>query len=443
MTRFAIFFALWLLNALAVGQIEITLAALPTFLLCLYNVYRIRSKYVTVTDMFWFVYFIFFVISPMQSLHDGYFSEGSPTLGVHFSDGDIYIGFFITFLFAFVSTATVLIARKFKSRTIEIELNLGVGPIYLIAASTFVCLVAFIVLSGGVANLMAARYNKNADDQSIFSNVVLSLQIILTFLYFSYGKRLRGNAAILSWRAVSLFVAGCLLFAQNPFNSARYYLLQAWSPILFIWLNGKLRSYIFYACCLVGLLVILPVTNLTSRVGLSLAESLPYISLGDDFFHLPFIDVFDMLVFEVGFIREIGLSYGMRTLGALLFFVPRSIWVDKPELLGLQAGYELLKMKASGTDNLSTFFAVEFYADLGIFGVIAFSILFTLLYFFLFIRRRVYINGYALYEFILLSAIPIVVRGPIGANAILIVLELVFLLLVSRLLMRTKQVRYV
>jgi hypothetical protein len=63
----------------------------------------------------------------------------------------------------------------------------------------------------------------------------------------------------------------------------------------------------------------------------------------------------------------LGHTFGFQILGAFLFFVPRSIWPNKPIDTGVLVGRHVA---SAGTDNLSSPLWIELWIDFGIIGVI-------------------------------------------------------------------------
>lgn len=437
MSRLAIFVFLWAINSIAVGDADTIIVTFPTFLLCLLNIARIRSPYLTVADMFWFVYLIFFVIGPIQTLSDNYFRKEGPVFGVYFTDAETYSAASIAFLFAVAATIAGFFWSNNRSASpLRIQDCSIDGRMLLpLAGAVVISFAAVVVFSGGLGNLLAARADKDQVALSILRVIALASQLITTFFVVSLAmKHIRNGRMPGFFPVLAVAVSLSLLFvAQNPYNTPRYFLIQSWLPVVLLLLKGRLRVGPFYFACLFGMLVLLPVFSLTSRFGANFSDAIQNIDLAEDFFHLPYVDVFDMLVYEIRYVGDIGFSYGSRTLGALLFFVPRAIWTAKPPLIALQMGEELLAMKVAGTENLSLFFGGEFYADFGLPGVFLLGLLFSWIYLRLLHVRPMLVNGFQLREFILISAIPIVLRGPIGANAPLIFMELIVLAIYLRL----------
>ena len=93
-------------------------------------------------------------------------------------------------------------------------------------------------------------------------------------------------------------------------------------------------------------------------------------------------------------------------------------------------------MKAAGTNNLSLFFAGEFYADWGFLGVAIGAFVVALVLTIFGLKRRIKVNELDLRSFIVMAGAPIIIRGPIAAVIPLVALEMLFLAILTRLLCR-------
>lgn len=69
-------------------------------------------------------------------------------------------------------------------------------------------------------------------------------------------------------------------------------------------------------------------------------------------------------------ISDHGHTFGMQLLGALLFFVPRSIWPEKPVSSGEMMGQYLMENASLWFSNISFSLPFEFYLDFGLMGVL-------------------------------------------------------------------------
>ena len=88
-------------------------------------------------------------------------------------------------------------------------------------------------------------------------------------------------------------------------------------------------------------------------------------------------DAFANLNATIGYVYENGLSYGFQLLSALLFFVPRSIWVSKPLSTGQLIGEDLIDNYGFNFSNLSNPLVSEAYINFGYLGIFFFAVIFS------------------------------------------------------------------
>ncbi|WP_271623817.1 hypothetical protein [Bradyrhizobium sp. CCBAU 11430] len=369
--------------------------------------------------MIWLITYLFFVIGPCQTIGDGYIGKtAGPVAGISFTDAELAQTALLIFLFFLTVTITKFFFKPKIPRTFNLVLSAAhTGPLIMLNILAFA---AFVIFSGGISNVLASRADKLRDEISTIATAFLALQIVSAILTTTIY---RTSPASRLAAPATLLVLTLLLVSQNPYNSARYYLLAAWLPIIFIWFGGRIRAVACYGGVFFAIVFLMPVLSLTSRFGRDLSRALENIDLKEAFFHLPYIDVFDMLAYEVKYLASADFLWGEKTLGLLLFFVPRSIWPGKATLLAVDMGTGLTDAKIAGTPNLSLFFAGEFYADFGLIGVVlgAFSVTFLLIR--LGSMRRPLVNGLNLRALVFIAATPILMRGPFGANAPLSLME--------------------
>lgn len=86
-------------------------------------------------------------------------------------------------------------------------------------------------------------------------------------------------------------------------------------------------------------------------------------------------DAFTMINQTRLYANENDVTYGRQLLGAILFFVPRKIWIDKP----LGSGYSIFSSLDKAFKNVSCPLIAEGYINFGVFGVILFALLFSIL----------------------------------------------------------------
>jgi fermentation-respiration switch protein FrsA (DUF1100 family) len=79
-------------------------------------------------------------------------------------------------------------------------------------------------------------------------------------------------------------------------------------------------------------------------------------------------DAYSMFGRSIGYVQDHGITYGRQLMGAVLFFVPRTIWPDKP----YGSGYFIGEKLGLGFLNVSCPFMAEGVINFGLLGLIVF-----------------------------------------------------------------------
>jgi len=88
-------------------------------------------------------------------------------------------------------------------------------------------------------------------------------------------------------------------------------------------------------------------------------------------------DAWSEIMSTVAYIEEYGLTFGRQLTGTSLFFVPRSIWANKPEGTGGVVARYVMTNYTMWFKNISNPIVSEGYVDFHIIGVILYAFLFA------------------------------------------------------------------
>ncbi|QPF94561.1 hypothetical protein [Bradyrhizobium commune] len=435
--RLAFFVGYYALNVLFAADKFVAALTFPAFLICCYNVARIAGRYATVEDMLWLLMYVFFVIAPCQTLRFGHFENEGPVTGLFFTNTEISTAFIIIIIFLLSATVTSILIRRLVTAAEPVRYRLKVNVLPVLLVLSVFGFAVFVVAQGGIGNVLADRYSKELSDDGAVGTAgisALGLQMVACLLIAVYAKCMpRRRSAVV---VMSTSIALALLFvAQNPYNTARFVFLIAWLPIVLVFISGKLGIKTFYLGVVIGLVVLMPMLNLTSRSGASLAEAIEAVDVSS-VLTIPGLDVLDMLVYEVRYLELSDFFWGGKTLGLMLFFVPRSLWPGKETVLAGDMGGALADLGTAATPNLSGFVAGDFYADLGMAGAAIGAVLVSFLLTFFGSKRAVLVHGLDLRAFIFMASAPILVRGSLGSVVSLTFVEMVALAVLTRILCR-------
>ncbi len=189
---------------------------------------------------------------------------------------------------------------------------------------------------------IASTIESNFLPELLFS-LTWTLSVISTISLIQLS-RVRGHLN----RGFLLVLAGLpALAAANPIASGRYIFLTVYGSIALALAEPVIRKFPQLAklTLVSSVLVILPLLNAFRRKGASwsIPPAEEYLASGD-------FDAFSQLVNGIEYLRSTGVSVSNQFLGPLLFFIPRSVWPDKPldtgRLLGLYKGYTFTNLSA-------------------------------------------------------------------------------------------------
>ncbi|MFO0691364.1 MAG: hypothetical protein U0900_21885 [Myxococcota bacterium] len=263
-------------------------------------------------------------IRPSRFIHS--FEKPVSVASVHFS---LIVGFF-----ALIYLASLGLVGAFTRAAAESTLSLtSSGPLYLVN-QVFVRAIPLLAVAG---TALAIRH----------SGSVMDIGLLLPMFLFD--------------------VVGVLI-TNSPFAAARYWFVAVAvgmsAPHL---LAGRKTAVPMLFCLILGLSV-LPSIG-AARDAQTLAEVIrDYLRIDSPFEYLAHsgdVDAFGMICLALKWMAIHGVRWGMQMLGAALFFVPRSIWPDKPIGTGAMVSGDL------GFDftNLSVPIMTEPLVDFGVIGV--------------------------------------------------------------------------
>ncbi|MCF7456230.1 O-antigen polysaccharide polymerase Wzy [Vibrio sp. A1-1] len=207
---------------------------------------------------------------------------------------------------------------------------------------------------------------------------------------------------------INLLLFAVMLLCASPLGMPRFMVAALYIPLLVI-LIPRLLSGNNYALLLCGgITFVFPFLDNFRRLGesdsITLMPSL-------DFFVGGHFDSYQSILraIELDFV-----SYGYQLLGSLFFFIPRSIWPDKP----IGSGAEIAKKANYVFDNISANYLAEGFVNFGYVGILVFIIFFSFLASSLdngFWKKRNKNNNYFnLTYLVLVSNTTIVMRGDLN-----------------------------
>lgn len=396
---------------------------LPVSLICLISSIKNSKNEFDSYDMFWLLFSLSFVMAPSVYFKD-LFENGSffgAGVLINYDYGSLIYPQQSLLIFFIILYIVALVNFIIVSPSNEGRINNNYyfnGNVFILLIVLYFSFFLDVYLKGGILNVLSPRHEKIQDDISIFSIFATSLVMVLTWISCIALKGTRKEYFI-----ILLFIVlfpSIVLF--NVFNSPRFFLIQAWLPTAFI-IFYKIRSFKFFLFSIIfGMIFIMPLLSLTTRYGATSDISLVEISATG---FIEFLDQAKVQIHLIEMVKEHGHALGLSIISVIGFFIPRALWPEKPEVIGLVVGNDLYNKGLVGTPNLSGPIFLDFYYDFGILGVVLGSILFALL-FNKILKISSSINNVPIFEYIILASLPIIFRGSVGAVIPLVFFSIIY-----------------
>jgi hypothetical protein len=338
--------------------------------------------------------FLFFIVAPIVQINS--FSNNN----LRFSNFFIYkehltiytnslIGIFnITFIISYI-----LFKRKFKngitkviSRKSEKILPLTILSLFIISLLVFFMSYNFITEEYSRPSWLSSSYS--VAKLLIWKKVFFFLPfggILLCYQYFRKENTLLLNRSIIF--LLFLFFFLLLFWFKNPLTEKRNALGPIYISLIFLFTPKLLNSNVkFLFFLFFSMIIIFPLFAIITHTDATLSqiyynpmiliEQMKGGGITTTFTTLNY-DAFSNIMATLDYITKNGFSYGYQLLSAVLFFVPRSIWVSKPISTGQLVGEHLIDNFGFSFSNLSNPLISEGYINFGIIGVLLGAIIFA------------------------------------------------------------------
>lgn len=274
----------------------------------------------------------------------------------------------------------------------------------------FVCIILtlYFLFRNGFSGIIVQRENSGVakfyggNNQAV-SSVAFSLTVgAFAFAIMAFasaaGKKCGSYTA-----TTSLLVM--LLICYFPTTIPRFTVATIYFGILIVLFRSMRRGNLFFWTFILGLFVIFPFLN-SFRYTTDVSFSEFFNTFSDNFFQSyteGHYDAYLSLINTFRFVRQKGITFGRQLLGAVLFFLPRTIWKNKPTGSG---AYVIDTLAPGSFSNVSCTFIGECYINFGIIGIASIPLIlgyyFTKLDYLYHDKKDVNSEGVAPYVFFIL-----------------------------------------
>ena len=211
----------------------------------------------------------------------------------------------------------------------------------------------------------------------ISSNSTLSLlffhvfrnTILYTFVFTLLIPKKRKTKRFLCFIAGFLFLLTCFPTSISRYMAGAFY----FGMLIIFW--GKDNCNIWFTILVfLGLTIAFPIFSIFRKIqtisNLNNIGTLANQAVSESFLTVNY-DAHNMFISVRQYTQFFGFSYGRQLLGALLFFVPRTIWPGKPIGTGAMVISSLYR---SSFTNVSMPLIGEAYVNFGVIGIVLFAL---------------------------------------------------------------------
>lgn len=338
-------------------------------IISIYNIFSKDEEPYSLFKMFFLFSLFFFGVAPlMQSFDNSKFWYKRPLFEEEYFFMNILIIFIIIFFKFFYQIFRKSFKVKNKNRFI---MNMTISSIshfkifILILISIFSFFMVFASYNFSVAPMfvrggeLVAVALKNVEEDSsptkwlIVNNFVRPLSV-MCFLFYAVSKRKKIFPYLI---LLSLALVTCFPTAIPRFAAAAIYI-----PVLLILFSYVRKKNVFSLIFVFGLLVLFPLLNIFRTY--KDAEEFKF-KLDFKMFTEAHFDSYQNFALIIS--NDI-ITYGRQLLGVMFFWVPRSVWENKPLGSGAFSAHELNFFY----DNVATNFFAEGFLNFGFIGIIFF-----------------------------------------------------------------------
>jgi len=337
--------------------------------------------------------YLFFLVSPMYQIYTGFFPNTYPIKINEVVKLNFYILIWNTnFLIAY----QIIKKRKKKKLDRGWEVANIQKDNYLIYLTTLTALSLLIILFFQDFIIDKLLYHNNGFQKySVVKSLIIRKSFfIIPFIGFLYSiVFLRQNRNQREkWKFVlllSILLLFLLILVKNPMLAKR----NAIGPLIITifvflipkWFNKNIRFLFFL---LLSMVVGFPLVSIFTHSKHGIVETIlkPFDFLKEiasrdllrELLTLHY-DAYSNILATMEYINSYGIVLGEQLQGSLLFFVPRSLWTDKPVKTGKLIGKHLMDNYNMEFDNLSNPLLSEGLISLGAFSLFLFPVVLAFL----------------------------------------------------------------
>lgn len=318
----------------------------------------------------WFFYISMFVIAPYSQCLFGYSVWGFRLSMDDYFATNVALTLWAG-IFALLSTSRAADNSTFSMKKFYASFPTVEDKVALRALIVSACATTLVVALVGTSNLFTRDLFSTDLDKTmglLFDKAIRPLPVF-SFVVLMVRAKQQGKMGPAFYIALALMLIACFPAAMARYNMACIYgavLILACAPVFE-------KRGLFALLFVIGFLVVFPAANAyrletftVSMFGEALVGSL--VNLPHGFCAVDY-DAYSIVARTLKYVAEIGSTGGHQLLGALLFFVPRSLWPLKPE----GSGNLVCAAQGQSVLNISSPLPAEGVVNFGVIGLVLFA----------------------------------------------------------------------
>ena len=345
-------------------------------------VHELKIRTYSLNLIHWLFVFFFYFLAPIQQISNDY-----QPWGLDINTTEIYKTCIIILIWIIVyKTAYSFTSKKTQKNnnymsSVKKDVNISNKALVVITIINILsCL--FLIKTIGFNNLFARKTNVLQIEQisgSLKLIIIHTLRSVVPFsLAISLMHYIRNKKGII-YLIINIIVLLIVCFPTGLGRSEAANMYLGLLVILFYKKIDKNKNNVKYIFVFVAaFILIFPTINVFRNVAFNKVDIITELTSTIEEIRSTYVagdyDAYTMINQTIIFVKENDITYGKQLIGAMLFFIPRKIWLNKP----LGSGYTILDTLGHSFKNVSCPLIAEGYINFGVFGVIIFSMFFSI-----------------------------------------------------------------
>lgn len=320
--------------------------------------------------MFWIFSLFFFGYAPLLQYYSNSYAWNLHPTNNEILIINVYI--FIWYIFYSIGKKINLSQKKIIKKTILIKKYISHKNMLNFLLLISILITFYYLIFEGISGIVVRSTSINNELNSMMSLLVTHVfhnWVLFTLVFFILEAKRKGR---ITYQTVLISI--CFIISCFPTGLARNMMASFYAGLLIITFDGTKKNYKFTFLIFLGLVLVFPAINIFRNIHtLSgdnlinlIVKSIQNTYLAGDY------DAHQMFISTQQYVKIFGYSYGYQLIGALLFFIPRTLWNLKPYGSGKTIFESLSQYWFT---NVSCPLVAEGYINFGIVGVIIFALI--------------------------------------------------------------------